>query len=329
MSSDSPSVDKYGFLSTLNSIQSIDLHKSCARLAKWETMLSNWDYYMLKHSSKLKSRIRKGIPQSLRGRVWTLLSEIDVIRQSYPKNYYTHLTSLELQRTVDSDIKNDLDRTYPTHIKFREEEGQKSLFRVLKAYAILDPEVSYTQGMSFIAGMFLLFTNEEEAFWMLVVLMFQNDFRRLFIQGMPKLYNCFYVANGLLRHFDSKIFWKLRQENVSIPLFAVQWFLTGYSSFFDIETTLRIWDCFWFEGFKVFYRVFLAIFSFQKKEILAGRYERILMSLNKANCEIETEDLINKAFRISLKSKLIMRLDMDYRKGPKQKYIDWVSVKIN
>ena len=74
------------------------------------------------------------------------------------------MQGLEAQKNVEVEITLDLDRTYPNHMKFRGEFGKKSLFRVLRAYAIMDPEVSYTQGMSFIVAMFLIFLSEEEAF---------------------------------------------------------------------------------------------------------------------------------------------------------------------
>ena len=48
------------------------------------------------------------------------------------------------------------------------EGGQASLRRVLRAYSCYDREVGYCQGMNFIAGMFLTFMSEEEAFWLLV-----------------------------------------------------------------------------------------------------------------------------------------------------------------
>jgi hypothetical protein len=46
--------------------------------------------------------------------------------------------------------------------------GQAALRRVLRAYSYYDQEVGYCQGMNFIAGMFLTFMTEEEAFWLLV-----------------------------------------------------------------------------------------------------------------------------------------------------------------
>lgn len=44
---------------------------------------------------------------------------------------------------MSTQIKKDLHRTFPNHIYFakRGGEGQKALFRVLKAYACYDPEV--------------------------------------------------------------------------------------------------------------------------------------------------------------------------------------------
>jgi hypothetical protein len=48
------------------------------------------------------------------------------------------------------------------------EGGQASLRRVLRAYSFYDREVGYCQGMNFIAGMFLTFMSEEDAFWLLV-----------------------------------------------------------------------------------------------------------------------------------------------------------------
>lgn len=46
--------------------------------------------------------------------------------------------------------------------------GKKALRRILRSYSVYDSEVGYCQGMNFIAGMFLTFLPEEEAFWLLV-----------------------------------------------------------------------------------------------------------------------------------------------------------------
>ena len=66
-------------------------------------------------------------------------------------------------------IARDINRTFPTHIFFRELDGmgQRSLLNVLKAYSVHNPAVGYCQGMGFIAGLLLLHMREEAAFWLL------------------------------------------------------------------------------------------------------------------------------------------------------------------
>lgn len=44
-----------------------------------------------------------------------------------------------------NDIDKDLKRTFPNTKRFKTEEGQSSLRKVLRAYAAYDPEVSYCQ----------------------------------------------------------------------------------------------------------------------------------------------------------------------------------------
>jgi len=49
-------------------------------------------------------------------------------------------------------------RTFPSHPYFSTQlgPGQLSLFNLLKAYSLLDEEVGYCQGLSFIAGILLM-----------------------------------------------------------------------------------------------------------------------------------------------------------------------------
>lgn len=42
-------------------------------------------------------------------------------------------------------IERDIHRTFPGHFKFEDENDQKTLGRILKAYSLMDPEVQYCQ----------------------------------------------------------------------------------------------------------------------------------------------------------------------------------------
>jgi TBC1 domain family member 10 len=327
MQTENKSFDKYGFIQSLPSPTSSNLLQENARLEKWTKMLANWSVYNESKASKLKSRIRKGIPNCLRGRLWYLLADADTIKDNFPTNYYSHLLSLETQRNVETEIGGDLNRTYPHNKKFIENEGKEQLFRVLKAYAIMDPEVGYTQGMSFIAAMFLMFMNEEDAFWMLVTLLTQYEFREFYVQGMPKVYKCLYVANGLLQNKCGKVFRKLKENGVSVLTYATQWFITGFTSSFTIETVLRVWDCFFYEGPKVFYRVYLAVMMLSEKELGCSSFESAMEYFRTVGKRFGTNAVIDKAFKVYLSRKLISKLEGEYGVKPNAKYVDWITLR--
>ena len=320
-------IDKYGFLRETSGSTNKNLLRENARIEKWEKMLGDWERYTTKKAKKLKSRIRKGIPSASRGRAWYLLSGSEAIKANYPTNYYAYLLSLEIQKNVEIEIGLDLERTYPNHIKFRGQEGRDSLCRVLRAYAVMDPEVSYTQGMSFIVALFLLFLSEEEAFWLFVTLLTQYNYREFYTTGMSKLYNCFYIANGILRHFLPGVYRNFRQNGLSISMYGTQWFLTGFTSSFDIETCLGIWDCFFSEGSKIVYRIYLSVISAHSKELSSCSFERAMEVFRSLGNHLDASATLRKAFRFSLSHKLLERLDSDYKTRPKEKYIDWVIVK--
>ena len=65
--------------------------------------------------------------------------------------------------------------------RFATGKGVQSLMNILKAYAALDPEVGYCQGMNFLAGVLLMYLpSEADAYGALVVLMRQRGLRELY-----------------------------------------------------------------------------------------------------------------------------------------------------
>ncbi len=80
-------------------------------------------------------------------------------------------------------------RTFPTHQYFSTQlgAGQLSLYNLLKAYSLLDTEVGYCQGISFVAGLLLLHMSEEQAFDTLKFLMYDLGIRRQYCPDMISL----------------------------------------------------------------------------------------------------------------------------------------------
>ncbi len=57
-------------------------------------------------------------------------------------------------------------RTFPNHPYFSRQlgAGQLSLFNLLKAYSLVDKEVGYCQGLSFVAGVLLMHVSDTASF---------------------------------------------------------------------------------------------------------------------------------------------------------------------
>lgn len=110
------------------------------------------DYQSLTKSNKeLIKQIQCGVPPSIRGMVWQVLSRC--------KNEDLATTYKELIKQTspyEKLILRDLSRTFPGHQYFNETEGRESLYHVVKAYSVYDKKVGYCQGLGFIVGPILL-----------------------------------------------------------------------------------------------------------------------------------------------------------------------------
>lgn len=72
----------------------------------------------------------------------------------------------------------DVNRTYREHINFRKryDSKQQELFNILSAYSIYNLDIGYTQGMSQIAALLLIYLSEDEAFWALSTLISDSKY---------------------------------------------------------------------------------------------------------------------------------------------------------
>lgn len=141
-----------------------------ARELKWVDMLAHFDEWMSKRFKKIKSRCRKGIPQSMRSKAWMHLTGAVLLKQQKPGYYAECLANprhVEIGKYVE-DIKKDLHRQFPSHEIFMKREGRQMLQNVLMAYAVHNREVGYCQAQGPIAALLLMHMPEEDAFWMLI-----------------------------------------------------------------------------------------------------------------------------------------------------------------
>ncbi|CAG8522042.1 16954_t:CDS:2, partial [Racocetra fulgida] len=159
-------------------------------------------------------------------------------------------------------IERDLHRTFPENIKFKStvvsDDGNspvlstdnvpiiQSLRRVLTAFSLYSPNIGYCQSLNYVAGILLLFMDEEKAFWMLVTIIHdylpenmydvtmegsnvdQAVLMSLIMRKMPEIWN---KMNGGV-NCDIE---KSDGNMPTITLVTSHWFLTLYINILPIE----------------------------------------------------------------------------------------------
>lgn len=166
--------DEYGFLVKKEILNNDvehntdkELKRNNARIEKWRKMMPNLQKLMANKDSMLKRRLRKGIPDGIRVKVWPILAECEKFKHKDPTNFKELVTSNDFP--YENDILQDLGRTFPDNYLFKDKNpvGITSLNNILKALSIKFKDMGYCQGLNFVAAAFLLQMNDEDAFWML------------------------------------------------------------------------------------------------------------------------------------------------------------------
>ncbi|XP_046612096.1 rab GTPase-activating protein 1-like isoform X1 [Neodiprion virginianus] len=252
-----------------------EVSKDCSadELANWAEVLDTWQ--VNEQRPKLLIKLTKlGIPEALRAQVWQRLSNCDNSQEMMDK--YRMLITKE--SSCESVILRDINRTFPAHDFFKETGGlgQDSLYRISKAYAVYDEEVGYCQGLSFLVASLLLHMPEEQAFCVLVKLMYDYGLRNLYKDRFDNLHMRFYQLNRLIEDQLPELYKHFYDRGVETHMFAAQWFLTLFTARFPLYLVFHILDVFLLQGLDTLFQVAIALLTLCKKELLQLDFESIL-----------------------------------------------------
>ncbi|XP_053273585.1 TBC1 domain family member 1 isoform X3 [Pleuronectes platessa] len=241
----------------------------------WEKMMGTPGRARVKFDTEtIHAAVAQGVPRMHRGEIWKFLSEQYLLRQTVPSRPPANPTPYkELLKQLTSQqhaILIDLGRTFPTHPYFQAQlgAGQLSLYNILKAYSLLDPEVGYCQGLSFIAGVLLLHLEEEDAFNMLKFLMYDVGLRKQYRPDMIILQIQMYQLSRLLHDYHRDLYSHLEQQEIGPSLYATPWFLTAFASHFPLGFVARVFDMLFLQGSEVIFKVAMSLLRSHKPLIL-------------------------------------------------------------
>lgn len=265
-------VDEYGFERSDNfNYEAYDQFMSqyirilARRSQRWKSL--NVNSYERK-TTILKRFVRKGVPSEYRKDVWMKVSGAEKLKNNSSLTYYDLKQKLT-NKTVVEAIKIDLPRTFPDNLYFtNHSQLPKSLFNVLNAFAHQNIEVGYCQGLNYIAGLLLLATKDEESsFWLLKAIV-EQILPQYYIVTMSGLLTDLNVLDELISKSEPTIHRHIQQVGMPWAIGCTKWFICLFSEVLPTETVFRIWDCLFFEGSKIIFRVALTLIKLHKKDIL-------------------------------------------------------------
>ncbi|XP_009445777.3 TBC1 domain family member 1 isoform X7 [Pan troglodytes] len=288
----------------------------------WEKMLSTPGRSKIKFDmEKMHSAVGQGVPRHHRGEIWKFLAEQFHLKHQFPsKQQPKDVPYKELLKQLTSQqhaILIDLGRTFPTHPYFSAQlgAGQLSLYNILKAYSLLDQEVGYCQGLSFVAGILLLHMSEEEAFKMLKFLMFDMGLRKQYRPDMIILQIQMYQLSRLLHDYHRDLYNHLEEHEIGPSLYAAPWFLTMFASQFPLGFVARVFDMIFLQGTEVIFKVALSLLGSHKPLILQHENLETIVDFIKSTLPnlglVQMEKTINQVFEMDI-AKQLQAYEVEY-----------------
>ncbi|XP_056897053.1 growth hormone-regulated TBC protein 1-A-like isoform X2 [Takifugu flavidus] len=215
------------------------------RSLRWSKLLQESPH--IEKNLTVKRYVRKGVPSEHRSRIWMAASGAQEQLESRP-GYYRSLLAARHQAPLTETIHADIHRTFPDNILFKSEASlQSSLFNVLVAYGHHNEAVGYCQVKT---------TATSSNYYSPSMLGLKAD-----VEVLSELVKMKSPAVGQL----------MAQYPGIWMLVVSRWFICLYVDVLPIETVLRVWDCLFYEGSKVLFRVALTLIMHHQPEILRAR----------------------------------------------------------
>jgi len=286
----------------------------------WSWLIENYTEVVKRQRKKLLNKLlHLPPPDDLRGKLWMKMLGAKHLMETSKGYFESVLKKLPSWRTQEL-IKKDLDRTRVEDFTAADTDGSHKfsvdkLKKVLYAYAIHDKEVGYCQGLNYVAGIFLLWMTEEEAFYSLVALLEDGGvfaLRNLYLQSLPLLKERYFEFEQLLSQYCPQVFGRFKKLDIHPAMYSSRWFMTLFAYDLPVLTVTRIWDLMFFQGPRFIFQIGIGLMRSHRRSMLALGFDKLIPFLQNFHKHVEISGLLKHAMQIKIKTRHMDLLSMSY-----------------
>lgn len=277
-------------------------------------------------SSRVRSLVFRGIPPGVRGRVWlvtlgnplNITTELfNVLKDRAFDGRMEFLRSRDTLEKADGDVGGhggraepmlkeernahkaimlDLPRTFPELAFFHADgsEYEDALREVLEAFMYLRPDIGYSQGMSFLAAVLLLYVDDTaDAFACFAnMLLHKSCFLHFYSMKMPEVRVYLSLHDRLMREEMPALHTHFQRLKVDPDLYMINWVMSLYCGALPLDLVSRIWDIYVLDGDVAIFRAALGILKLLMPSLMTMGFEEIAFLLSHLPQDIEAEELL-------------------------------------
>lgn len=203
-----------------------------------------------------------------------------------------HKGNNQNSKKIKNQIELDIPRTCFKYEVLKQKEFITNFRTLLYEIACRDEELSYVQGMNFLAAFILMLTGNQlelSLVFFTKILYLKSEFfdtyyRSCFGSNFSLLRNYTVKFKDMIWRYENEIYNKLEEINNDFYLWASKWIQTLFVLNFKFELAMKFWDIILSEGLDSVLVICISIVKFLEKDILKVEcIEDLLIILDKIN----------------------------------------------
>lgn len=340
----SPSKRKSYFIKWVNLLFDINEEEYCynryynARIQKLRNNVLTKSFFqenVIKNLIINKANInifKYGIPKYLREFIWEIIVAEKYANKKYinrneeQKEYNLFINSIKNNK-VNIQIEKDITRTFPEINNLNDNKIQ--ILKKLLIYASSLTKDGYCQGMNFIVGFILRFTNFDEIKSFYFIKYIFPEIKGYFLNGFPLLKKNINIFCKLFSKLYPILNAHFTKNDVFAQFWVGKWFQTLFTLNLPFDELCYIWDLFLIKGFDFAIYISLGIVHYLEKYLLKleDSSDILMYFMNALNPEKNKAININdiEKYIIPLKKIFLKAFEIEERIKKDKKLNDIVS----